>query len=174
MDSITTPEIIVTAQRSPVYTYQHATVIPGFTYPAMYVDPSASAALRAEINALLLRYTTAGKAVAIAMNLLDMKSHIVRANKTVKDLTDTYPKEKTTGTGTNVHTGNGGKAQADKDFDDVVEPSTVKPNPTTPGGRIGKTPDGNTANVRGESTDGRPTLEIYNPNTRQTEIKIRY
>jgi len=79
MDSITTPEIIVTAQRSPVYTYQHATVIPGFTYPAMYVDPSASAALRAEINALLLRYTTAGKAVAIAMNLLDMKSHLVHA-----------------------------------------------------------------------------------------------
>jgi hypothetical protein len=43
-----------------------------------------------------------------------------------------------------------------------------------PGARLGRTPDGKTVNVREKSSDGRPTVEIYNPNTGKEEVKIRY
>jgi hypothetical protein len=63
----------------------------------------------------------------------------------------------------------GGKDQADRDFDNIADPSTVKP---IPGGRIGRLPDGTPINVRDGSTDGRPTLEVQKPNG--TKIKFRY
>lgn len=40
-----------------------------------------------------------------------------------------------------------------------------------PGGKVGKLPDGRTVNVRNKSSDGRPTLEIYDG---KKSIKIRY
>lgn len=79
-----------------------------------------------------------------------------------------------TGNGTEVINRGGGIQQADKDFDDIIASGSDKPNKSIPGGRIGKTPDGKTVNVRNKSLDGRPTLEVYNPNTRKTETKFRY
>ena len=61
----------------------------------------------------------------------------------------------------------GGKAEADKDFDSLG-PKDVKP---IPGGRTGTLPDGRSVNVRDQSTDGRPTLEIQDGADR---IKVRY
>jgi len=61
----------------------------------------------------------------------------------------------------------GGKAEADKDFDNL-KPKDVKP---IPGGRTGTLPDGRSVNVRDRSTDGRPTLEIQDGPSR---IKVRY
>lgn len=40
-----------------------------------------------------------------------------------------------------------------------------------PGGKVEKLPDGRTVNVRNKSSDGRPTLEIYDG---KKSIKIRY
>ncbi|EJW14603.1 hypothetical protein M5X17_26015 [Paenibacillus alvei] len=40
-----------------------------------------------------------------------------------------------------------------------------------PGGKVGKLPDGRTINVREKSSDGRPTLEIYDG---KKSTKIRY
>lgn len=40
-------------------------------------------------------------------------------------------------------------------------------------GKVGILEDGRTINVREVSTDGRPTLEIYDPQTNHS-IKIRY
>ena len=40
-------------------------------------------------------------------------------------------------------------------------------------GKVGLLEDGRTVSVRSVSTDGRPTLEIYNPKTKES-IKIRY
>lgn len=61
----------------------------------------------------------------------------------------------------------GGQAQADKDFDNL-HPTNVRP---IPGGRTGTLPDGRSVNVRGSSSDGRPTLEIQDGSNR---IKVRY
>lgn len=40
-----------------------------------------------------------------------------------------------------------------------------------PGGKVGTLPDGRTVNVRTKSSDGRPTLEIYDG---KNSTKIRY
>lgn len=61
----------------------------------------------------------------------------------------------------------GGQAQADEDFDNLG-PTNVRP---IPGGRAGTLPDGRSVNVRGSSSDGRPTLEIQDGKNR---IKVRY
>jgi RHS repeat-associated protein len=61
----------------------------------------------------------------------------------------------------------GGQAEADKDFDNL-QPKDVRP---IPGGRTGTLPDGRSANVRGNSSDGRPTLEIQDG---KNSIKVRY
>ncbi len=62
----------------------------------------------------------------------------------------------------------GGFDEANRDFD------TKKPNDVVPlpdGGRRGTLPDGRQINVRPDSTDGRPTLEIQNGKNRD---KVRY
>jgi hypothetical protein len=61
----------------------------------------------------------------------------------------------------------GGYNKALDDFNSMG-PSNVK---DIPGGKVGKLPDGRTANVRIKSSDGRPTLEIYDG---KNSIKIRY
>jgi hypothetical protein len=61
----------------------------------------------------------------------------------------------------------GGQAEADKDFDDL-NPTNVQP---IPGGRTGTLPDGRSVNVHGDSSAGRPTLDIQDGKNR---IKVRY
>ncbi|WP_197051732.1 MULTISPECIES: hypothetical protein [Anoxybacillus] len=61
----------------------------------------------------------------------------------------------------------GGLAQAVDDFNSMGV-TDVK---DIPGGKVGKLPDGRTINVRNKSSDGRPTLEIYDG---KKSIKIRY
>lgn len=61
----------------------------------------------------------------------------------------------------------GGQAEADKDFDNL-KPTDVRP---IPGGRVGTLPGGRRVNVRGSSSDGRPTLEIQDG---KNSIKVRY
>jgi len=58
-------------------------------------------------------------------------------------------------------------SDANEDFDSL-NPENVRP---IDGGRTGVLPDGRKTNVRGRSTDGRPTLEIQDGNK---QIKIRY
>ncbi len=99
------------------------------------------------------------------------KEHSVNSEKTVDDLTEDAKHENKTGNGTEVYNKEGGLQQAEKDFNDIVVPGSARP---IANGKVGKTADGKTVNVRNESSDGRPTLEVYNPNTRQSEIKIRY
>ena len=57
---------------------------------------------------------------------------------------------------------------ADQDFDNL-NPENVTPIPN--GGRKGTLPDGRPINVRPDSTDGRPTIEIQDGKNR---IKVRY
>jgi hypothetical protein len=57
---------------------------------------------------------------------------------------------------------------ANKDFDDKA-PQDVRPMPD--GGRMGVLPDGRRINVRPNSSDGRPTLEIQSGKSR---VKVRY
>jgi RHS repeat-associated protein len=61
----------------------------------------------------------------------------------------------------------GGQGEADKDFDNL-QPKDVRP---IPGGRTGTLPDGRSVNVRGNSSDGRPTLEIQDG---KNSVKVRY
>ena len=61
----------------------------------------------------------------------------------------------------------GGYNQALDDFNSMGL-SDVK---DIPGGKVGKLPDGRTVNVRAKSSDGRPTLEIYDG---KNSTKIRY
>ncbi|TDX51134.1 RHS repeat domain-containing protein [Orenia marismortui] len=63
----------------------------------------------------------------------------------------------------------GGLEQAEEDFDSL-ELDGVRDIPV---GKLGTLPDGRRVNVRNKSSDGRPTLEIYNPNNGR-KIKIRY
>lgn len=63
----------------------------------------------------------------------------------------------------------GGQGQADRDFDGLG-PKDVQPLPD--GGRRGTLPDGRNVNVRPDSTDGRPTVEIQGPG--KNRDKVRY
>ena len=99
---------------------------------------------------------------------------VLHTSNTVEDLINDGTVEGTTGNGTIIVKREGGIDQANEDFDNIVDPASVKPLRNMPGGRLGTTPDGKTVNVREKSRDGRPTLEIYNPNTKQEETKFRY
>jgi RHS repeat-associated protein len=98
---------------------------------------------------------------------------IQASEKSVQEILEDTQDDHDTGTGVAIKTKHGGQDQADKDFDDLVDPSTVKQIPKTPrnqtNGRLGRLPDGTIVLVRG-SKDGRPTLDIQ----KQTPIKIRY
>ncbi|NCI45797.1 RHS repeat-associated core domain-containing protein [Sediminibacterium soli] len=128
-----------------------------------------------QIQNLIGRYTPLGKAVTLLNNLFDLTDKPFKLHtKSVDDLKKEGTSEGRTGNGTEVIKKDGGMQQADNDFDNIAVPGSVKPNPSLPSGRIGKTTDGKTINVRDKSLDGRPTLEVYNPNTRQIETKFRY
>jgi RHS repeat-associated protein len=93
--------------------------------------------------------------------------HMHLSKKTVDEiLKDAQPGRETKGR-VKQYEKDGGKEQADEDFDDIVDPFTIKP---IPGGRRGETNDGTNVNVREGSSDGRPTLEVQNKNP----IKVRY
>ena len=104
---------------------------------------------------------------------------IVLSKKTIDDLTKQAKHLGTTGNGTEEYEADEEVSQADKDYDYLVVPGTSK---SIPNGRYGKTADGKSINVHHKSTPRKespgvpspPTLEIYNPNTGQSEVKIRY
>ncbi|MDB5153421.1 MAG: filamentous hemagglutinin [Mucilaginibacter sp.] len=101
------------------------------------------------------------------LNAIHKWHHMLLSQKTVDEiLKDAQPGRETKGR-VKQYEKEGGKDQADEDFDDVVDPTTVKP---IPGGRRGQTNDGTNVNVREGSPDGRPTLEVQNKNP----IKKRY
>ncbi|MCW8309637.1 RHS repeat-associated core domain-containing protein, partial [Sphingobacterium sp. InxBP1] len=97
----------------------------------------------------------------------------------LKEVLKDAKKTRTTGSGIDEYEKDGGMDQANKDYDDLVVEGTSKQIPI---GRVGKTVDGKTINVRSKSSPrhdapgipGPPSVEIYNPNTGQSEIKIRY
>jgi hypothetical protein len=80
---------------------------------------------------------------------------------------DATPGRETKGRTTQWEKG-GGMDQADRDFDSL-NPQNVKPLPD--GGRRGTLDGGRNVNVRPDSSDGRPTLEIQNGRNRD---KVRY
>ncbi|AMQ00084.1 RHS repeat-associated core domain protein [Pedobacter cryoconitis] len=129
---------------------------------------------QAAINSTFTTFTPLGRAISVVDNLLNLAHSMRMANKTIDDLKKGGKSEGHTGNGTEIINRDGGIQQADKDFDDIVEPGSERPNKSIPGGRIGKTQDGKTVNVRNKSLDGRPTLEVYNPNARKIETKFRY
>ena len=104
-----------------------------------------------------------------------VKNFEEKLNEILKDA----KKTRTTGTGVDEYEKEGGMDQANKDYDDLVAEGTSKQIPI---GRVGKTIDGKTINVRSKSSPrheapgvpGPPSVEIYNPNTGLSEIKIRY
>jgi RHS repeat-associated protein len=64
----------------------------------------------------------------------------------------------------------GGLDTANEDFDNAEPTEVFAPKP---GIRVGKLPNGDRIIVRPNSSDGRPTVEIQNPNGRKTD-EIRY
>lgn len=95
-----------------------------------------------------------------------------RQKKRKKELEDQSNVEQKTKGKTKHGEATGGMDQAEKDFDSL-EPKNVKDINTNYGkGRTGSLEDGSNVTVRPGSSDGRPTLEIRNPNTgRGTEIR---
>jgi len=130
---------------------------------------AARLAIRAEINGILARFTPLGRTIVLTNNLFDLAKHVRLAKKTEKEvLDDATPGRETKGRAKQWEK-SGGQEQADKDFDDLIEPGSEKPLPNGKG-RMGKLPDGTNVNVRSDSSDGRPTVEIQHPNP----VKIRY
>ncbi|MDP1826196.1 MAG: DUF6531 domain-containing protein [Archangium sp.] len=88
--------------------------------------------------------------------------------KTVEDLIKNAKPGQPTKGRADQYEKEGGMNEANDDFDSL-QPSDVKP--IRDGGRVGTLKNGDVANVRPTSSDGRPTLEVKHK-TRQT--KIRY
>jgi hypothetical protein len=92
--------------------------------------------------------------------------------KSVEDiLKNTVPGNKTKGQA-RQYIKNGGYPAAVKDFEDLG-PTNIRKIPGKEG-IMGTLPDGREVNVRVESTDERPTLEIMMPGGDGKRIKIRY
>ncbi|HAQ41166.1 MAG TPA: hypothetical protein DCM73_10270, partial [Clostridiales bacterium] len=84
--------------------------------------------------------------------------------KSVDDILDGATAGRVTKGKTNQYVKPGDFNSASKEFDSL-NPSNVKNINTSYGqGKTGTLPDGRTVTVRPGSTDGRPTLEIRNPN----------
>ncbi len=77
------------------------------------------------------------------------KSSLLSKKTTVGDLTKKAKHLGTTGNGTEEYEGEGGMEGADKAYDDLVVPGTSRP---IKNGRLGKTADGKTINVRSKSS----------------------
>lgn len=91
------------------------------------------------------------------------------ASNSVDELINTTTPGDATKGRTRNHTKPGTIDTANDDFDEIVDPDTVKDRGN--GVRTGKTRDGRNVNVRPRSSDGRPTLEIQG---KKYKDKIRY
>lgn len=97
------------------------------------------------------------------------KEHSVNSEKTVDDLKEESDPIKIKNQKDNeFYKRKGGMDQADKDFESL-DPSDVRP---IKDGRVGKLPDGSTVVVRRNSTDGRPTLEVQNPDRTRLSLDM--
>jgi len=109
----------------------------------------------------------AQKILKIGDELWDLSKKIAKSNKAIeKVLKGSTPGRVTKGKATQVDK-KGGYKQAVKDFDGMGLMEVRKINK----GKIGKLPDGRTVNVREYSSEGSPTLEIYDG---KKSIKVRY
>lgn len=127
--------------------------------------------------------SSVGKAIlSAAKNFIDTtlkklketKDNIYKSEeskKRVNSVLGNKQKERKTNGSTDIYNdpNKGGLPAANSDFDKLNEGSTIKyPNGT----KVGQLPDGSKINVRENSSDGRPTLEIQRKTGRN--IKIRY
>jgi hypothetical protein len=89
------------------------------------------------------------------------------ATKSVDDILEGSTSGRLTKGRSTQYEKSGGCDQAFDDFNNMGL-TNVK---DIPGGKYGKLPDGRTVNIRISSSDGRPTLEIFDG---KNSIKIRY
>lgn len=140
-----------------------------FAFLAWFATPPGIAALT-KAGEITIIATTATIA-ALAAN--DMMSESSNSDDSSSDpvgelIGSTTPGEKTKGRTTN-HEKPGNIDTANDDFDKIVDPDSVEDRGN--GVRTGKTEDGRKVNVRPNSSDGRPTIEIQDGKKKD---KIRY
>lgn len=87
----------------------------------------------------------------------------------IDDVLDDKTKDHETMGSTHIYDGEGGYEAAEEDFNKLNEGEVTE---YSNGTKVGHLPDGTTINVRPQSSDGRPTLEIQGSG--QYKIKIRY
>lgn len=87
----------------------------------------------------------------------------------IDDVLDDKTKDHDTMGNTHIYDGEGGYEAAEEDFNKLNEGEVTE---YANGTKVGHLPDGTTINVRPQSSDGRPTLEIQGSG--QHKIKIRY
>lgn len=92
-------------------------------------------------------------------------------NKTVESILRNAKSGKETSEHTKQYEKSGGYEDGVKDFE-KLNPSNIR-DMKGKVGKIGNLKDGRTVNVRVKSKEGRPTLEIFDPNSKNS-IKIRY
>lgn len=94
---------------------------------------------------------------------------IEESDERIEEVLKNKTKVRDTKGDTEIHEGDGGYSQAEKDFKKL---NKGKISAKSNGTKVGQLPDGRTINVRKDSSDGRATLEIEK--TRRKTIKIRY
>ena len=98
------------------------------------------------------------------------KSVEEQAQKAIGKVLEEATYKKKTGTGLEIYEKEGGMDAAQDNFDSM--PLSNK-KVYDEGTQVGQLPNGQKVNVRSQSTDGRPTLEIQTQNGKPI-IKIRY
>lgn len=117
-------------------------------------------------SAIAITGVVGGTTIAAADILMNQSS-----DPTKNLVASSTPGRETKGSST-LYDRPGGFGNAQNDFNSLA-PTNVRPAPNNPAVQLGTLPDGRTVTVRPTSSDGRPTLEIYNPANGRS-IKFRY
>ena len=105
--------------------------------------------------------------IGAGRSILGAIGSILNSDNNENPVSGTTPEPETKGR-SKIFQKPGGYDDAVKDFNDL-NPTNVRPLPN--GGLIGTLPDGRNVNVRPDSSDGRPTIEIQDT---KKSIKTRY